>query len=143
VKSYLTVQFDAKERALFEASLEQHEGLETYETAKTLGKKPSDVLRFRYIWGNEKLKLENEAARQHQRINTIHGRHMKTLGAPSMGRIRSRQGSEMSDDEVSWYAADFAKASNFQCAACSTRISDSWWKCPKSVKGRAMCDTCG
>jgi hypothetical protein len=137
-------QFNDKETAIFESELEKQGGLDTHETAKILGKRPADVLRFSYIWKNKKLQAENEALRAHHKVTSAHARQNKTLGAPSLGRIRgSRQASEASDDEVSLYAASYASSNKMQCAACSTRVSNVWWRCPRTVQGTAMCENCG
>lgn len=137
-------QFSDKDNAIFEEQLERHGGLEVHETGKLLSRSDGDVLRYSYIWKNRKLKLENEALRAHVKVSTAHARQNKTLGAPSLGRIRGKGGdSEASDDEVSLYSASFANANKMQCAACSTRNSTVWWRCPRSVQGNAMCETCG
>lgn len=98
------------------------------------------MLRFSYIWKNKQLKTENEALRQHRKVSHAHARQNKTLGAPSLGKIRGRSESSASDDEVSLFGVPPARV---QCAACSTRISDVWWRCPRSLQGKAMCETCG
>lgn len=113
------------------------------KTGKVLGKRSYEVLRFSYIWKNKKLKVENEALRAHHKVNTAHARQNRTLGAPSLGRIRAKADNETSDDEVSLYNASFVSANKMQCAACSTKISNVWWRCPRSVHGIAMCETCG
>jgi hypothetical protein len=133
-------QFDDKETSTFEAELERAGGLDSHDTAKLLGKRPEEVLRFSYIWKNKKLKLENEAIRQHHKVSTAHARQNKTLGAPSLGRIRAGADSSASDDEVSLHSSAPNKT---QCAACSTRISGVWWRCPRTVQGSSMCETCG
>jgi hypothetical protein len=142
-ESTLTRQFTDKETAIFEKELEENGGLDTTKTAKVLGKRPAEVLRFSYIWKNKKLRVENEALRAHHKVNTPHARQNKTLGAPSLGRIRARADSDASDDEVSLYNAGYAAANKMQCATCSTRISGVWWRCPRTVHGTAMCESCG
>lgn len=114
-----------------------------HETGKLLNRTDAEVLRYSYIWKNRKLKLENEALRAHVKVSTAHARQNKTLGAPSLGRIRGKGDSDASDDEVSLYNANFTSANKMQCAACSTRISTVWWRCPRSLPGNAMCETCG
>ena len=128
---------------IFEEQLEENGGMDTQRTAKLLDKTPADVLRFSYKWKNEKLKDENEALRAHHKVSRSHARQNKTLGAPSLGRIRARAGSSPADDEVSLYNASFVSTNKMQCAACSTRISDAWWRCPRTLQGIAMCESCG
>ena len=101
------------------------------------------VLRYSYIWKNKQLKAENEAIRQHRKVNTAHARQNKTLGAPSLGRIRTREGSEESDAEGSLFGEEIKDTKKAQCAACATRISKVWWRAPRSIAGDAMCETCG
>jgi hypothetical protein len=116
--------------------------LDAYRAGKQLSKRPAEVLRFSYIWKNKKLKVENEALRAHLKVNTTHAKQNKTLGAPSLGRIRASNQSDVgSDDDISLYGAE--TLSKPQCAACSTRLSEVWWKCPRTVPGVAMCETCG
>ncbi|RSH90248.1 putative PHD type zinc finger protein with BAH domain-containing protein [Saitozyma podzolica] len=144
--SFNPIIFTDKETAIFEEELEKQGGLDAHETAKILGKRPAEVLRFSYIWKNRKLRSENEALRAHHKVTSAHARQNKTLGAPSLGRIRgsgSRQDSEASDDEVSLYSSSYASSNKMQCAACSTRISSVWWRCPRTVQGIAMCESCG
>ncbi|KAK4688923.1 hypothetical protein P7C73_g1187, partial [Tremellales sp. Uapishka_1] len=137
------IHFDERETATFESELERIGGLDAHETGKILNKRSSDVLRFSYIWKNKKLKVENEALRQHHKVTSAHARTGKTLGAPSLGKIRGREGSAVSDDEVSLYSAGFVKENKMQCAACHTRMSGVWWRSPRTVSGKAMCETCG
>ena len=137
------VQFDVREEAVFEAQLEEQGGLDTHKTAHILGRTPSDVLRYSYIWKNRKLKFENEALRAHLKVTHSHARQNRTLGAPSLGRIRARGSSSPLDDEVSLYNEGFVSSNKMQCAACSTRISSVWWRCPRTVPGNAMCENCG
>nr|XP_019008759.1 uncharacterized protein I206_06441 [Kwoniella pini CBS 10737]OCF47540.1 hypothetical protein I206_06441 [Kwoniella pini CBS 10737] len=141
------IQFTDKETAIFEAELERNGGLETHETAKILNRTPAEVLKFSYIWKNRQLSKENEALRHHHKVSTPHARQNKTLGAPSLGKIRAAQ-DHHSDDEVSLYGNDFVKKKDkeketLKCAACSTRISTVWWRCPRTVQGEAMCEDCG
>jgi hypothetical protein len=139
----LTFQFTDKETAVFEAELEENGGLDAHKTAKALGKRPAEVLRFSYIWKNKKLKAENEALRAHLKVHAAHARQNKTLGAPSLGRIRAKADPDASDDEVSLYNASYVSANKMQCAACSTKTSKAWWRCPRTVHGTAMCESCG
>ena len=125
---------------MFEKQLEENGGLDTFRTAKLLGKRPAEVLRYSYIWKNKKLKAENDALKAHVKVNPAHARQNKTLGAPSLGRIRVTADSDASDDEVSLYNTNTSK---LKCAACSTRISDVWWRCPRTIQGTAMCESCG
>lgn len=112
--------------------------------SKAVGKRPAEVVRFTYKWKNKKLKIENDLIRAHRKVHAVHGRtNSKTLGPPTLGKIRSRAESEASDDEGSLYNASIAAVSRLQCAACSTRISNVWWKCPRTVTGTAMCESCG
>ena len=136
-------QFSDKEVTVFEEQLEENGGLDTHKSAQLLKRTPADVLRFSYIWKNGKLKEENEALRAHQRVSHSHARQNKTLGAPSLGRIRARASSSPLDDEVSLYNASFINSSKMQCAACSRKISSAWWRCPRTVPGVAMCEECG
>lgn len=102
------------------------------------------MLKFSYTWKNKKLKTENDLIRQHRKVHAAHARNNnRTLGPPSLGKIRSRAESENSDDEGSLYNASFATINRMQCAACSTRTSNVWWKCPRTVAGNAMCESCG
>lgn len=109
-----------------------------------LGKRPSEVVRFTYMWKNKKFKAENELYRQHRKVHAAHGRRTETLGPPPIvGKVRSRAESEVSDDEGSLYNASYVSTNRLQCAACSTRISNVWWRCPRTVQGNAMCESCG
>lgn len=140
----MSSQFSSKETGIFEVELERNGGLETHETGKILNRTPAEVLRYSYKWKNDKLKAENDALRHHHRISTSHARQNKTLGAPSLGRIRQgARDDPHSDDEVSLYKAAFVKENKMVCAACSTRISAVWWRCPRTVQGLAMCEGCG
>ncbi|WVQ84001.1 hypothetical protein IAT38_006146 [Cryptococcus sp. DSM 104549] len=136
--------FSDKEIAIFEAELERNGGLETHSTGKALNRSPFEVLRFSYIWKNNQLRAENEALRHHQRTSTSHARQNKTLGAPSLGRIRPGGKDEaQKDDEVSLYGQAFVSTNKMTCAACSTRLGSVWWRCPRTVPGIAMCEGCG
>ena len=137
------LQFTDKETAIFERQLEENGGLDTHSTAKVLGKRPAEVLRFSYIWKNKKLKIENDALKAHVKVHTAHARQNKTLGAPSLGRMRNTNDSDGSDDEVSLYNAGYTSAHKMQCAACMTRESSVWWRCPRTITGDAMCEACG
>lgn len=139
----LDEQFNEFDTAIFEGELERQGGLDTHETGKLLEKRPAQVLRFSYIWKNKQLKAENEAIRQHRKVNTAHARQNKTLGAPSLGRIRARHGSEVSDSEGSLFGDEIKDTKKAQCAACSTRISNVWWRAPRTIPGDAMCENCG
>ncbi|WRT65032.1 uncharacterized protein IL334_001974 [Kwoniella shivajii] len=136
------IHFSDKETTIFEAELERNGGLETHETAKLLSRTPAEVLRFSYIWKNRQLSKENEALRHHHKVSTSHARQNKTLGAPSLGRMRAAN-ADNSDDEVSLYGSDVTKKKEMKCAACSTKISGVWWRCPRTVQGEAMCEDCG
>jgi hypothetical protein len=136
-------QFSDKETAIFESELERYGGLDTTQTAKTLSRTPAEVLRFSYQWKNKKLKAENEALRAHHKVNSAHARQNRTLGAPSLGRIRAREASEQEDDMVSLFGAEHVRENKMQCAACSTRLGEVWWRCPRTVQGKGMCATCG
>ncbi|WWD07955.1 hypothetical protein V865_006064 [Kwoniella europaea PYCC6329] len=138
------IHFSDKETTIFEAELERNGGLETHETAKILNRTPAEVLRFSYIWKNKQLFKENEELRLHHKVSTSHARQNKTLGAPSLGKIRAAN-TDHSDDEVSLYGSDFTKKKDkdVKCAACSTRLSQVWWRCPRTVQGDAMCEDCG
>ncbi|OCF76650.1 hypothetical protein I204_02349 [Kwoniella mangroviensis CBS 8886] len=138
------IHFSDKETTIFEAELERNGGLETHETAKILNRTPAEVLRFSYIWKNKQLFKENEELRLHHKVSTSHARQNKTLGAPSLGKIRAAN-TDHSDDEVSLYGNDFTKRKDkdVKCAACSTRLSQVWWRCPRTVQGDAMCEDCG
>ncbi|ORX34360.1 hypothetical protein BD324DRAFT_635569 [Kockovaella imperatae] len=135
--------FTPEEVAIFEAQLEENGGLDTHKTAQLINRTPAEVLRFSYIWKNGKLKEENEALRAHHKVSHSHARQNKTLGAPSLGRIRGHASSTPTDDEVSLYDASFISTNKLQCAACSTKISSAWWRCPRTVPGNAMCEDCG
>lgn len=137
------IQFTDKETAIFERQLEENGGLDTHTTAKVLGKRPAEVLRFSYIWKNKKLKIENDALKAHVKVHSAHARQNKTLGAPSLGRIRITNDSDGSDDEVSLYNGGYTSAHKMQCAACMTRESSVWWRCPRTITGDAMCEGCG
>nr|XP_031861887.1 uncharacterized protein CI109_002716 [Kwoniella shandongensis]KAA5528959.1 hypothetical protein CI109_002716 [Kwoniella shandongensis] len=145
LSSFRPIIFNDQETATFAAELSRNGGLEVHETAKILNRTPAEVLRFSYIWNNRRLAAENEALRQHQRVNTHHARHTKTLGAPTLGKIRpgSKDDADHSDDEVSMYNASFTSSNKMVCAACSTKISEVWWRCPRTVSGIAMCENCG
>lgn len=138
------VSFTPQEKATFEASIERNGGLEQHEMARLLHRSPADVLRYYYIWRNEQLREENEALRHHQKIHITHGRTQQTLGAPTLGKVRSRAPSSVaSDDETSLYDPDDAAQRKLQCAACSTRLSKIWWRAPRSLSGESMCENCG
>ena len=142
--SPLTYKFSEYDTSTFEDQLERNGGLDTQETGKLLEKRPSTVLRYSYIWKNKQLKAENEAIRQHRKVNTAHARQNKTLGAPSLGRIRAREGSEDSEAaEGSLFGDEIKETKKAQCAACSTRVSSVWWRAPRSIPGDAMCENCG
>jgi hypothetical protein len=144
LRSKLTIhQFSEKETIAFEAELERQGGLDTHETAKVVSRTPAEVLRFSYQWKNKRLKIENEALRAHHKVNSAHARQNRTLGAPSLGRIRAREASEQEDDMVSLLGADQVREGKMQCAACSTRLGDVWWRCPRTVQGKGMCASCG
>jgi len=106
-------------------------------------KSSANVLRFSYIWKNKKLKIENDALKAHVKVHSAHARQNKTLGAPSLGRIRITNDSDGSDDEVSLYNGGYTSAHKMQCAACMTRESSVWWRCPRTITGDAMCEGCG
>lgn len=139
----LTLQFDDRERVIFEDCLEKYGGLDTIHTSKEVHRRPAEVLRYSYKWKNQKLQAENEALRQHRTVTASHARQNKTLGAPSLGLIRPGAGSGKADDEVSLFGADYVSSHKMQCAACSTRLGDIWWKCPRTISGEAMCESCG
>lgn len=102
------------------------------------------MVRYTFKWRNKRLKTENDLIRQHRKVHAAHGRNnSKTLGPPSLGKIRSRADSEVSEDEGSLYNAAFVSVNRMQCAACGTRSSNVWWKCPRTVQGNAMCEPCG
>lgn len=134
-----------EEEQKLEAELERVGGLDAHSASKAIGRKPADVVRYTYMWKNKKLKGENELIRQHRKVHAAHGRsNSKTLGPPTLGKIRSRAESEAVDDDTSsLYNAAFVSTNKLQCAACSTRISNVWWKCPRTVQGNAMCESCG
>jgi hypothetical protein len=102
-------------------------------------------LRFSYKWKNKKLRVENLALQANKDVKQAHARQNRTLGAPSLGRIRAGAPAhvEDDDDERSLYGEDFIRDNKMQCAACSTRLGESWWRCPRTVNGIAMCITCG
>ncbi|WVF70081.1 hypothetical protein IAT40_004868 [Kwoniella sp. CBS 6097] len=138
------IRFSDAETAVFEEELERWGGLEAHEIAKLLKRTSAEVLRFSYIWKNQQLKKENEALRQHHKVTVSHARQNKTLGAPSLGRMRAKARDDQDDDTISLYNASFVKENpKIQCAACSTRISGVWWRCPRTVPGVAMCENCG
>lgn len=111
---------------------------------KILKRSTSDILRYSYLWKNGKLKDENEALRQHRRISISHARQNRTLGAPSLGKMRIGDKSEVEDDETSIYAQPLAgTGSTMVCVTCLTKISQFWWRCPRTVPGIAMCESCG
>lgn len=132
------------EDAVLEAELSKYGGLEAHAISKAVHKRPAEVVRYTFKWRNKRLKTENDLVRQHRKVHGTHGRnHSKTLGPPSLGKIRSRADSEASDDEGSLYNAAFVSANRMSCAACGTRSSNVWWKCPRTVQGNAMCEPCG
>lgn len=134
----------AAEDAVLEAELMKFGGLEAHAISKAVGKPPAEVVRYTFKWRNKRLKTENDLIRQHRKVHGTHGRNnSKTLGPPSLGKIRSRADSEASDDEGSLYNAAFVSANRMACAACGTRSSNVWWKCPRTVQGNAMCEPCG
>lgn len=67
----------------------------------------------------------------------------QTLGAPSLGRIRARDDGDDSDGEGSVFNDDLSGGGKLKCAACQSRESRVWWRCPKSITGNAMCENCG
>ena len=103
------------------------------------------MLRFSYQWKNKRLKVENDALKAHHRVASAHARQNRTLGAPSLGKIRAgaKESVDDEDDDVSLYGADAVKDNKMQCAACSTRLGEVWWRCPRTVPGIAMCISCG
>ncbi|EIW68698.1 hypothetical protein TREMEDRAFT_31780 [Tremella mesenterica DSM 1558] len=140
LEDFSPVLFTQQETQIFQQELDKWGGLDAHEIAKVLGKRPSEVLRFSYMWKNKQLASENEAIRQHQKVTHAHARQSQTLGAPSLGKIRTTRDSSGSDDEVSLYGSATRR---MQCAACSTRLGTVWWRCPRSLPGKAMCETCG
>ncbi|KAL7424387.1 putative PHD type zinc finger protein with BAH domain-containing protein [Cryptotrichosporon argae] len=139
------ITFTKDETEAFEHHFERYGDLEVIELSRQLKKRPGDVLRFHYVHGNKKLKAENEAARQHRKVHAALGRtpSAKTLGAPSLGKIRRAADSDASDDEVSLYGPAYADDGTPQCAACATKLGNVWWRCPRILHGEAMCETCG
>lgn len=140
-------QFSDKESAKFAFELEQAGGgLDTHAISKVLRRTPGEVLRFSYIYEGKQLKAEHEAVRAHTKI-TAHTRkgqtQSQTLGAPSLGKIRAREDGDDSDGEKSTYGPDQATGVKLKCAACGTRESRAWWRCPRSITGNAMCENCG
>ncbi|GMK59807.1 hypothetical protein CspeluHIS016_0900240 [Cutaneotrichosporon spelunceum] len=132
------------EDAILEAELSKYGGLEAHAISKAVHKPPAEVVRYTFKWRNKRLKTENDLIRQHRKVHGTHGRnHSKTLGPPSLGKIRSRADSEISDDEGSLYSAAYTSANRMSCAACGTRTSNVWWKCPRTVQGNTMCEPCG
>lgn len=124
--------------------MERNGGLDVISCGKILKRSTSDILRYSYLWKNGKLKDENEALRQHRRISISHARQNRTLGAPSLGKMRIGDKSEVEDDETSIYAQPLAgTGSTMVCVTCSTKISQFWWRCPRTVPGIAMCESCG
>lgn len=93
------------------------------------------------------MKIENEALRAHTKVSA-HARKVgptqsQTLGAPTLGKLRAREEGDDSDGEGSTYNEDQASGSKLKCAACQTRETRIWWRCPKSITGSAMCEPCG
>lgn len=132
-----------EETRLLEAEFAKWNGLQASAASKVLGKRPAEVVRYTYMWKNKKYKAENELLRQHRKVHSIHGRTSSTLGPIPLGHVR-RADSEMPDDDASsLYNANYVRDHKLQCAVCWTRISNVWWKCPRSVTGNAMCETCG
>ncbi|KIR72301.1 hypothetical protein I310_03703 [Cryptococcus deuterogattii CA1014] len=138
------IHFTEEESVVFEEELERNGGLDVISCGKILKRSTSDILRYSYLWKNGKLKDENEALRQHRRISISHARQNRTLGAPSLGKMRIGDKSEVEDDETSIYAQPLAgTGSTMVCVTCSTKISQFWWRCPRTVPGIAMCESCG
>ncbi|KIR60339.1 hypothetical protein I314_03630 [Cryptococcus bacillisporus CA1873] len=136
------IRFTDEESAVFEAELERNGGLDVISCSKILKRTTSDILRFSYIWKNDKLKDENEALRQHRRVSVSHARQNRTLGAPSLGKMRIGDKSKVDDDETSLYGSSTGE-STMTCATCSTRLGQVWWRNPRTVPGIAMCESCG
>lgn len=137
-------QFTEEESVVFEEELERNGGLDVISCSKILKRSTSDILRYSYLWKNEQLKNENEALRQHRRISISHARQNRTLGAPSLGKMRIGDKSEVEDDETSIYSQPLAgTGSTMVCATCSTKVGQVWWRCPRTVPGIAMCEFCG
>nr|AAV28764.1 ZNF1p [Cryptococcus gattii] len=136
------IRFTEEESAVFEAELERNGGLDVISCSKILKRTTSDILRFSYIWKNDKLKDENEALRQHRRVSVSHARQNRTLGAPSLGKMRIGDKSKVDDDETSLYGSSTGE-STMACATCSTRLGQVWWRNPRTVPGIAMCESCG
>nr|AEG78625.1 ZNF1 [Cryptococcus gattii] len=141
---FRSIHFTEEESVVFEEELERNGGLDVISCSKILKRSTSDILRYSYLWKNGKLKDENEALRQHRRISISHARQNRTLGAPSLGKMRIGDKSEVEDDEKSIYAQPLAgTGSTMVCVTCSTKISQLWWRCPRTVPGIAMCESCG
>nr|AAN75616.2 ZNF1 [Cryptococcus neoformans var. neoformans] len=136
------VHFTEEESTVFEAELERNGGLDVISCSKILKRTTSDILRFSYIWKNNKLKDENEALRQHRRVSVSHARQNRTLGAPSLGKMRIGDKSKVEDDETSLYGSSTGE-STMRCATCSTKLGQVWWRSPRTVPGIAMCESCG
>ncbi|TYJ52428.1 hypothetical protein B9479_006969 [Cryptococcus floricola] len=132
-----------EERSLFENELERIGGLDTHSCGQVLRRSPSEILRYFYIWKNNQLRVENEAVRQHHPLVTPHSRQPKTLGPPSLGKIRSAGDDRKENDSASVYGKVTEGEPHFTCATCSTRLGEIWWKCPRTVPGEAMCNVCG
>ncbi|CAK9782337.1 hypothetical protein CC85DRAFT_282380 [Cutaneotrichosporon oleaginosum] len=137
-----SLSWSAAEDATLEAELTKYGGLDAHAISKAVGKRPAEVVRYTFKWRNLRLKTENDLIRQHRKVHGAHRHNGKTLGPPALGKMRSRADSEASD-EGSLYGAAHAAAQRLSCAACGTRASAVWWKCPRSVQGAAMCEPCG
>ncbi|EAL21369.1 hypothetical protein CNBD0650 [Cryptococcus deneoformans B-3501A] len=138
------IHFTEEESVVFEEELERNGGLDVISCSKILKRSTSDILRYSYLWKNEQLKDENEALRQHRRISISHARQNRTLGAPSLGKMRIGDKSDIEDDETSIYSQPLAgTGSTMVCATCSTKVGQVWWRCPRTVPGIAMCESCG
>ncbi|OWZ62846.1 hypothetical protein AYX14_06846 [Cryptococcus neoformans] len=105
---FRSIHFTEEESVVFEEELERNGGLDVISCSKILKRSTSDILRYSYLWKNEQLKNENEALRQHRRISISHARQNRTLGAPSLGKMRIGDKSEVEDDETSIYSQPLA-----------------------------------
>ncbi|ODN75351.1 hypothetical protein L202_06527 [Cryptococcus amylolentus CBS 6039] len=137
------ITFTLEEHSLFENELERIGGLDTHSCGQVLRRSPSEILRYFYIWKNNQLRVENEAVRQHHPLVTPYSRQPKTLGPPSLGKIRSAGDDRKENDSASVYGKATEGEHHFTCATCSTRLGEIWWKCPRTVPGEAMCNVCG
>ncbi|KAJ3528710.1 hypothetical protein NM688_g7960 [Phlebia brevispora] len=115
-----------REVAAFEDAIAIH-GAELGPVRDEVGSRTMpEVVRFYGHWKNSKLGEENA------KIKAARAAGKKIPAVPA---------SPISDDEGSIITE--APRGGYNCGACRTRESDTWWKAPKGLPSPVLCDNCG